>query len=328
MDLLTAKFDRERFASLDPRNITQMAVAIGVKLLGTDGERFEDRQDEIVEYFLARSSWSYKHEVWRNQKASMSRARPVSGIRSPRRKQATFYVKDESEPEAPTMPEIYRDFSNTLLLNFGLEFEQVRWRHVVSPLSRNDSPIRVFAIRDEDGLAYSLALIAPTKSNRRISIDEGFHHTAGGHRKWGTYYTLAISRDAFDRVLATGTLVDEAHEPIGGKLSPDDAQTKKKIAGRPEEYPWAEIIDVVAYRILDIGPPDKSNDERDENGNYCWRTKTHVVRFVQQFCFNSPTIVCDQPNRPGWRSIDKRWSDFFRRAEELRRDEIARLGSK
>jgi hypothetical protein len=111
------------------------------------------------------------------------------------------------------------------------------------------------------------------------------------------------------------------------ELSPDDAQNKKKIAGRPEEYPWAEIIDVVAHRILDIGPPDKSNDERDDNGIYCWRTKAHVVRFVQQFCFNSPTIVCDQPNRPGWKSIDKRWSDFFRRAEELRREAIARLRS-
>ena len=327
MDPLPASFDRERFTPLDLRGTTQMAVAIGIKLLGTDGGRFEDRQDELVEYFLARDSWSHKNEIWRNQKISMMLARPVSNIRNPHRGQKSVDDEVGPEPEAPAMPDIYRDFSNSLVLNCGQNFEQVRRQKVVYPLSRTDCPIRVFAIRDEDGLAVSLVSIAPSEDVRQYAIYDGYHHTASGHQLWGTIYILAIRRDVFERVLASGTLVDEVPEPIGVELTPDDAQTKKKITGRPEEYPWAEIIDVVAYRILDIGLPDKSNDERDENGNFCWRTKADVVRFVQQFCFNSPTIVCDQPDRPGWRSIDKRWSDFFRRAEELRRDEIARLGS-
>ncbi|MEQ9326121.1 MAG: hypothetical protein RJQ21_02365 [Rhodospirillales bacterium] len=329
MDPWTVNIDRERFAPLRP-GIAQMTVAIGVGMLGEDGKRFAERQGEIVNYMLAMERWSSEHRTWRAIKASAGRAQPVSDIRHPNRgsTKTITHGKDKPEPKAPAMSEIYQDFSNTLMLRCGRGLEEVRLQDVVVPLSRSDSPIRVFAIRNDDGLAHSCASRLTNDFDRRQAIDKGFFLLRSDHRgarRLGIFYTLAISREDFDHVLASGDLHQGRQERLGEQTPFEHDAKKRGVPGRPDEYPWQEISDAVAHRILDIGHPDKSNDERDENGNYCWRTKAHVVRFIQQYCFNSPTIVCDRPDLPARKTIEKRWPDFLRRADELRRIEIAKL---
>lgn len=311
-----AAIDTERFAPLRP-GLLHMTVAIGVKMLGEDGKRFADRQGELILHWIDCLRWKAEHDQWK-EKVRYSEA--PKGLLDP------CFVPPPIEPERPLPPKVFRDFFNTLRLKCRTGIDEIRLGQVVWPLARPDCPVEVCAIRVEDGLAHSLASILPNEDARRQAIDRGYHISTSALPNLKGGYALAISREAFEYVLATGDINQATRERLGEQASTERVIEKRgNPGGRPEEYPWPEIIDVVGHRFFDLGVPDRTNDERDDLGNLCWRTKAHVVQFIQDYCFKSQTINCDQPNRPSEKTILRRWPDFLRRAEELRRDEIARL---